>query len=94
MYDPIVSWFSGGKRIEVSDNMLETEYLSQLGSVAGLEDLARKSMPQENGTGLGAVMEFILEGLYQSSFVAKETVERSTFYSDMLLRMFDGLKQE
>jgi hypothetical protein len=38
-----------------------------------------------------AVMEFVLEGLYQSSFVAKETVDRATFYSDMLMRMFQGL---
>ena len=36
-------------------------------------------------------MEMVLEGLYQSSFVAKENLDRSTFYSDMLLRMMQGL---
>jgi len=94
VYDPIVAWFSGGKRIEVSDTMPEAEYQSQLRDVAGLEDLARKHFPQAQDGAVGALMEFVLEGLYQNSFVAKETVERSTFYSDMLMRMFDGLKQE
>jgi magnesium chelatase subunit I len=94
VYDDIVSWFSAGKRIEVSDAMPEAEYVAQLRSVDGLEGLARKTLPQEDEAALGAVMEFVLEGLYQHSFVAKESVERSTFYSDMLLRMFDGLKQE
>jgi hypothetical protein len=36
-------------------------------------------------------MELVLEGLYQNSFVAKETVDRATFYSDMLLRMFQSM---
>jgi magnesium chelatase subunit I len=94
VYDGIVSWFSGGKRIEISDRMPAPEYIAQLRGVDGLEEVAREHLPQEDDATLAAVMEFVLEGLYQNSFVAKESVERSTFYSDMLMRMFDGLQQE
>ncbi len=69
-YDPIVAWFSGGKRIEVSDTMPEVEYRAQLQSVSGLEELARQHMPDAAEDGRFAVMELVLEGLYQNSFVA------------------------
>ena len=80
--------------IEISDLMSEDAYTSQLKSVDGLEEIAREHLQLEDERAYPGVMEFILEGLYQSSFVAKETRERSTFYSDMLMRMFDGLGQE
>jgi magnesium chelatase subunit I len=90
-YDRITNWFSGGNRIEISESMPAALYAAELHRVSGLEELARRFLPVEDPDELPAVMELVLEGLYQSSFVAKETVERSTFYSDMLMRMFQGL---
>ncbi|HZL84366.1 MAG TPA: sigma 54-interacting transcriptional regulator [Candidatus Krumholzibacteria bacterium] len=93
-YDRVVGWFSGGKRIEISDQMRQADYAAALRQVDGLEEVARRCLPQADEGALPGVMELILEGLYQNSFVAKETVERSTFYSDMLLRMFDRMRSE
>jgi magnesium chelatase subunit I len=93
-YDRIVSWFSGGKRVEISDSMPDSEYAAALRRVEGLADVARKHLPMQDERDLPGVMELVLEGLYQNSFVARETVGRSTFYSDMLMRMFDGMKEE
>ena len=94
VYDRITAWFSGGNRIEVSDSMPEAQYAGELRRVAGLEEVARRYLDLEDEGARPAVMELVLEGLYQSSFVAKECVERSTFYSDMLLRMFQGLSED
>jgi magnesium chelatase subunit I len=93
-YDRIVSWFSGGKRVEISDTMPDSEYAAALRRVEGLADVARRHLPVQDERDLPGVMELVLEGLYQNSFVARETVGHSTFYSDMLMRMFDGMKEE
>jgi magnesium chelatase subunit I len=91
VYDRITGWFSGGNRIEISDVMPAVAYATELRRVAGLEELARRFLPAADPSEVPSGLEFVLEGLYQSSFVAKETVERSTFYSDMLMRMFQGM---
>jgi magnesium chelatase subunit I len=93
-YDRITAWFSAGNRIEISDVMPEAQYAAELRRVHGLEDVARRHLRPEDDAALPGIMELVLEGLYQSSFVAKECVERSTFYSDMLMRMFQGLADD
>ncbi len=93
VYDRITAWFSGGHRVEISDMMPDRDYAAALEAVTGLEAVAERYLPVEDRRELPLVMEFVLEGLYQSSFVAKECVDRSTFYSDMLMRMFQGMDE-
>jgi magnesium chelatase subunit I len=93
VYDAITAWFSNGNRIEISDVMPHAEYAAELARVDGLAEVARRFLPAPDAREAACVMELVLEGLYQNSFVAKETVERSTFYSDMLLRMFQGMEE-
>jgi magnesium chelatase subunit I len=90
IYAPITSFFAAGSRVEVSDLQPESAYRAQLAAVPGLEALARKHM-QLHDDEVAPAMELVLEGLYQGSFVAKENLDRSTFYSDMLMRMFEGM---
>jgi magnesium chelatase subunit I len=92
VYDPITSWFSAGNRIEISDSMPHAEYAAELGRVDGLAEVAERFLPVDDARERAVVMELVLEGLYQNSFVAKESVERSTFYSDMLMRMFQSME--
>ena len=94
IYDRITGWFSGGRRVEVSDAMPERDYAAALHQVAGLEEVARRYVQLDDADAYPGVMELVLEGLYQQSFVAKESLEHATFYSDMLMRMFDGLGKE
>jgi magnesium chelatase subunit I len=94
VYDGITGWFSGRNRVEISDSMPQAEYAAALRRVDGLEDVARRYLPCDDPDEVPLVMELVLEGLYQSSFVAKETVERATFYSDMLMRMMQGMGEE
>ena len=93
VYAALTNFFGAGGRVQVSDQQPEGEYRAQLEAVPGLEALVRKHMdpgPDE----LPSAMELVLEGLYQSSFVAKENLDRATFYSDMLMRMFEGMGKE
>lgn len=94
VYDRITGWFSAGNRVEISDTMPEAAYATALRRVDGLEEVARRFLPLEDPDDVPGALEFVLEGLYQSSFVAKECVDRSTFYSDMLMRMFQGMGEE
>jgi magnesium chelatase subunit I len=92
VYDRITAWFSAGNRVELSDQSTQAEHAASLRRVTGLEQVAQRFLPSTDPAEVPAVMELVLEGLYQNSFVAKETVERSTFYSDMLLRMMQGMQ--
>jgi magnesium chelatase subunit I len=92
VYDPITQWFASGNRIELSDSMPHAEYAAELERVDGLGEVADRYLAVEDARERACVMELVLEGLYQNSFVAKETVERSTFYSDMLMRMFQSME--
>jgi magnesium chelatase subunit I len=92
-YDRVTAWFSAGNRVEISDLQPQAEYAAALRRVNGLEDVVQRFRPDAPADELPLWMEFVLEGLYQSSFVAKETVERSTFYSDMLVRMMQGMSE-
>jgi len=90
-YGQITSHFSGGTRVQVSDLMTPSDYEAALDAVPGLEDLVRGHLDGLDERDVHPAMEMVLEGLYQSSFVAKENLDRATFYSDMLLRMMQGL---
>jgi hypothetical protein len=71
--------------------MPQAAYAEALAQVDGLAEVAGRYLPGDDPSELPLAMELVLEGLYQSSFVAKETLERSTFYSDMLMRMMQGM---
>lgn len=90
-YGTITGYFGQGGRVEVSDAMDEGQYRAALDQVPGLESFVRASLPDLDERDLYPSMELVLEGLFQSSFVAKENLDRSTFYSDMLLRMMQSM---
>ncbi len=91
-YRPVIDWFSGGTRVEITDTMATADHLQALRDIPGLEDLARKHL-QADGAELGAAMEFVLEGLHQSSVLAKEELEGRKVFSDMFQTMFSGLEE-
>jgi magnesium chelatase subunit I len=92
-YRPILEWFSGDTRLELGDEMTSEEHLAKLRQVPGLEELARKHLGAKTGADLGAAMEFVLEGLHQSSVLAKEETEGRKIFLDMLQTMFSSLEE-
>lgn len=91
-YREIIEWFGKGNRVELSDDIPWEEYFQILRSVPGLRDLASKHMKPQDNYELALAMELLLEGLHQSSLIAKEDLESRSSYFDMLKVMFDQMK--
>lgn len=91
VYGQLVSYFGQGGTVEVSDTQSDADYRAALEAVPGLGELVDRHAPDLDDADRPAAMELILEALFQSSFVAKENLDRATLYSDMLLRMMDGI---
>jgi len=95
-YQPILSWFSKGNRVETSDETPQREYVKSLESVEGLSEIAARFLPPV-GSGseargfLASAMEFVLEGLHQHSMISKWEEGNRTAYRDMLKAMFDQM---
>lgn len=89
-YATILKWFGEGNTIDLDDMMAFDAYYRELERVPGLRDLTVQylgispSNPYELATG----MEFVLDGLHQSSKIAKEEFVTHTSYKDMLGAIF------
>ena len=89
-YKPVLDWFAKGNRVEISDRMPSDDYRQALAQVPGLKDIAERHLkpaPEE----LPLAMEFVLEGLHQSSLIAREDLESGVSYKDMLKTMFESM---
>ncbi|MBI4418694.1 MAG: sigma 54-interacting transcriptional regulator [Ignavibacteriales bacterium] len=91
-YLTIIQWFESGNRVEISDDTPLNDYFRELDRVKGLRELTRKHMniPENNRAELASAMEFVLDGLHQSSRIAKEEVDRMTAYKDLVQSIFTG----
>lgn len=93
-YRPIMEWFAAGNRLELSDEMPAAEHRLILSQVPGLRELADKFLNPGSDDETGAAMEFVLEGLHQSSVLAKEDLEGRRIFLDMFQTMFSGLGED
>ncbi len=89
-YAKIVSWFESGNKIEIADDMPLEQYLGELDKVKGLRDTTNKhlKLTETNKYALASAMEFVLDGLHQSSRIAKDEVDRITAYKDLVGSIF------
>ena len=92
-YAPIVSWFQGGRTLDVSDGLDDAELERVLAAVPGLARVAETWMKPANSAEHAAAMEFVLEGLHQSSLLAKDELAGGRVYRDMFEDMMRGLKK-
>jgi magnesium chelatase subunit I len=95
-YGAIVRWFEAGNKIEVADEMPLDAYFAELDRVPGLRELTRKHLKidEKNKHELASAMEFVLDGLHQSSKIAKDEVNRVVSYKDMVGAIFSGRGRE
>jgi len=90
-YGKVVRWFEAGNAIEVSDEMPVEAYAAELNKVAGLREISRRHLAEaETKYELPSVMEFVLEGLHQSSRIAKDEVDHRTSYKDLVGSILSG----
>jgi len=91
----VIDFFSLGRKLELSDVLSYDEYVKVLRSVEGLEALVLKHTGREAvaiedfvSPEIAVAMELVLEGLHQSSMLAKEDLDRGILYCDMLGAMY------
>lgn len=92
-YAPLVAWFQQGHTLDVSDALEDELLRKRLESVPGIARLAQKHAQPRDDAELGAAMELALEGLHQSSLLAKDEVVGGRVYRDMFEEMMRGLKK-
>ncbi|KAB2878095.1 magnesium chelatase [bacterium] len=85
-YQPILAWFAGGHRIEISNDTPFKQYFDLLNSVPSLKEVAFKHMKvnASDPFEVASAMEFVLEGLHQNSSLSKDWVESHVSYKDMM----------
>jgi magnesium chelatase subunit I len=92
-FQPVVSWFRGGKSIELSDALPDDALRERLAAIPKLEDIARKYLKTATPAETAAAMEFVLEGLHQCSLLAKDEIAGGKVFRDMFEDMVRGLKK-
>ena len=92
-YSEVLSYFSNRHHIELSDESPFEEYSAALHKVKGLKKLPaahfQTSSPEEEAL----VMELVLEGLHQHNLIAKEHLEKTFRYSDVLATMLKDMEE-
>ncbi len=96
-YSDIVRWFGEGNTVTVSDEQPFSEYEAALYQVPGLQELA--SAHSDNRYEQALAAEILLDGLHQHLKLAREDLDSSVSYSEMvkfqLLRARDqGFRDE
>ena len=90
-YGKIIRYFETGNAVEIADDMTIASYTKELDKVQGLRELTRKYMKNlDDRLELPSVMEFVLDGLHQSSKIAKDEVDHRTAYKDLVGSIFTG----
>ncbi|HMK38648.1 MAG TPA: magnesium chelatase [Bacteroidota bacterium] len=90
-YGKIIQYFETGNAIEIADDMTIASYTKELDKIRGLRELTRKYMKNmDDHYELPSVMEFVLDGLHQSSKIAKDEMDHRTAYKDLVGSIFTG----
>ncbi len=95
--DEIISWFNKGQMICVDGSGTDDEYIACLQPLNQLEKLIRKYYPKDkikNELDLAVLKEFVLEGLYQSSYLSKFNAEGKVTYKDLMESILNSWPDE
>jgi magnesium chelatase subunit I len=84
---PILAWFSGGRTVDLSDDLADAALYAKTAAIPGLELVAGKYLDPDGEAETAAAMEFVLEGLHQSALVAKEDMVGGRVYRDTFEEM-------
>lgn len=87
VYEPVIDFFSTGRKLELSDEMTYDEYKTTLDQIVGLKKIAEKYHRTDDERETYLVMEFILEGLHRANVIAKDSPDNKFIYTDMLSNM-------
>ncbi|MFH1382242.1 MAG: hypothetical protein ABIH70_05040 [Chloroflexota bacterium] len=78
--EEIVTQFSGGFSVEVSDTMGAKTYVRNVKEIVGLADIVKVVNDSERPEVMAAAVEFVLEGLHVNKRLNKSRIEGKTIY--------------
>jgi magnesium chelatase subunit I len=90
-FEPVLGWFQGGRSVDVPHAISSESLGERLGDIPGLEEVARKYLGARSRPEVVAAMEFVLDGLHQSSLLARNEVIGGRVYRDMFEEMVKDL---
>ncbi|MFK7846376.1 MAG: AAA family ATPase [Rhodothermales bacterium] len=90
-YQEVISWFSKGNELRLSNNLTFEAYTKALKSVKGLEAIIKKYTKPQNAAEAATAMEFILDALHQHSLLGKDFADSNATYSDMMGSMLSSI---
>jgi magnesium chelatase subunit I len=83
-YESILAWFADGNKITLSDEQPFADYFRELSKVPRLADVARKYAAPKRDEELAFWMEMILEGLHQSLRLAREDLDSTITFQELM----------
>jgi magnesium chelatase subunit I len=83
-YDAILAWFVEGNKITLSDEQPFVAHVAELQRVPKLAETARKYVHAATDRELAFWMEMILEGLHQSLRLAREDLDSTITFQEMM----------
>ena len=92
VFDEVLRWFQSGGEVELTDHLGAGDLVERLRAVPGLEAVTRRYLAVDDDAHLGPAMELVLEGLTQSSLLAREELLGGRRYRDMLSEMAESLR--
>lgn len=92
-FKPVLRHFSGGRTVDLSDDLDDDALHARLAAVPGLEEIATKHLGARSKGEIAAGMELVLEGLAASSLLSREQTATGRAFKDMFEEMVKGLKK-
>jgi magnesium chelatase subunit I len=83
-YDSILAWFVEGNKVTLSDEQPFAEYFRELNRIPRLAETARKYVQAKNDYHLAFWMEMILEGLHQALRLAREDLDSTITFQELM----------
>ncbi len=84
---PILTWFTGGVSVDVTDELSGAELVERLGAIDGLERLATRAFGDGEPEEQAAAMEFFLEGMHQNALLSRKELVGGRSYRDTFEEM-------
>jgi len=91
-YDNILSWFEKNK-LELNNNLKDSEYSKQLNSVKGLSNFVGKHISPLDEKEKEFFMEFLLHGISENSLISKKYTSTSVDFKDLISDIFKGQQE-
>jgi len=90
-YQAILTWFAGGHKVDLQQDLSFTDFSHRLDQVKGLHEIVKQHTKPETVAETASMMEFVLEGLHQHSLLGKDLLDAESTYSDMMGSMLSSL---